>query len=166
MNKYRGFSLVELMVIVMVIGILAAISYPSYQRYLNESRRADAKVMLASAANLMERQLSRTGSYEVSGPGVVNKGVSVSEQGMYNLTVEFNSSPAAVATTAVVAGASGVASIDLDCTGTRCYSLAATVAAGSVQLVDSDCAIFVLDSQGRKLSYNAAGTLNNPDICW
>lgn len=169
MTKQKGFTLLELTIVVVLIGILSAFSYPIYQNYLVESRRSDAIVMLTSAANLMERQLSRTGSYEVTGPGVVNQGRAVSDQGFYNLTVETNSSAGAVPTTAVVAGAAGgstIASINLDCAGTRCYSLAASVAAGSVQLMDSECGIFVLDSQGRKRSFSPAGVENTPDICW
>jgi type IV pilus assembly protein PilE len=43
MRSTRGFTMTELMIVVTIIGILSAISYPSYQRYLLRSNRADAQ---------------------------------------------------------------------------------------------------------------------------
>ena len=51
----KGFSLLELMVVVAIIGILAAIAYPSYKDYLNRSRRIDAQSIMLNIQSLQER---------------------------------------------------------------------------------------------------------------
>ena len=46
MRKARGFTLIETMIVVAIIGILSAIAYPSYQRYTLRSNRADAQAFM------------------------------------------------------------------------------------------------------------------------
>ena len=53
--KSRGFTLTEIMIVVAIIGILAAIAYPSYQDSVRKSRRADARAVVMEAAQFMER---------------------------------------------------------------------------------------------------------------
>jgi len=59
----NGFTLVELMVTVAIIGILAGIAYPSYQESILRSRRADAKGALLGLSNAMERHYTETSAY-------------------------------------------------------------------------------------------------------
>ena len=55
MSKQRGFTLLEVMVGVIIIGILAAIAYPSYLRYVRDARLQNAKTELALAQNMLEK---------------------------------------------------------------------------------------------------------------
>lgn len=54
LKKSQGFTLIELMIAIAIIGILAAVVYPSYQSSIRKSRRADAKAALSELANLQE----------------------------------------------------------------------------------------------------------------
>ncbi|MFI3186333.1 MAG: prepilin-type N-terminal cleavage/methylation domain-containing protein, partial [Methylococcaceae bacterium] len=57
-QSQAGFTLIELMVTVAIVGILAAIAYPSYQDSVRKSRRADASGALLGLANAMERHFT------------------------------------------------------------------------------------------------------------
>ena len=65
--KIHGFTLIELMIVVVVIGILAAIAIPSYQQYVEKTRRADAQSGLLQAAQALERCFTRTNTYDDCG---------------------------------------------------------------------------------------------------
>ncbi len=59
----RGFTLIELMIVVAVVGILAAIAIPSYQDSVRKSRRAQAKADLVEYAQMAERWFTVNNSY-------------------------------------------------------------------------------------------------------
>ncbi|WP_423162850.1 type IV pilin protein [Stenotrophomonas maltophilia] len=59
----RGFTLIELMIVVAVVAILAAIAYPNYSEHVRKSRRAQAKADLVEYAQLAERYHTVNNTY-------------------------------------------------------------------------------------------------------
>jgi len=59
----RGFSLIELMIVIGIIAILTSIAYPSYIDSVRKSRRATAQADLLELANFMERRFTETNAY-------------------------------------------------------------------------------------------------------
>ena len=59
----RGFTLIELMIVVAVLGILAAIAVPSYSEYVRRGHRSEARAALLQAAQWMERAATAGGQY-------------------------------------------------------------------------------------------------------
>ena len=66
MKKTRGFTLVELVVVIAIIGILTAIAVPSYQSHLKKGRRADAQAFMMDLANRQQQYLLDARTYATS----------------------------------------------------------------------------------------------------
>lgn len=92
-GRLRGFTLVEAMVIVVILGVLAAIAYPSYLNQVRKSKRVVAKSALLDAANRQERLFFERRAY----------GSDMTELGYETLMVSFdrNSAPTTVSGEAV-----------------------------------------------------------------
>ena len=61
-----GFTLIELMIVVVIVAILAAIAYPSYQQHVRETKRADAHTALLRISALQEKWFSDRNQYATS----------------------------------------------------------------------------------------------------
>jgi len=84
-GKARGFTLLELMIVVAVVAILTAIALPSYQQMLRKGNRADAKAVLMETAQFMERFFTTHNTYV--GAGVLS---GVSPKGATGNDVKYN----------------------------------------------------------------------------
>jgi len=94
MNKTAGFTLIEMMIVVAIIGILAAIAYPSYQEYVLRGNRSEGQALLNDAAARQERYFAQNNAYVTAQANIARlnmrntSGTSVtSDTGKYALTI-------------------------------------------------------------------------------
>jgi type IV pilus assembly protein PilE len=150
-----GFTLIELMIVVVIAAILLAIAIPAYRHSIQESRRTDAKTALLDLAAREQRYFSVQNAFTTSfvNLGYASSGTPTSVtvgSGYYSITVSV---PAA----APDPQAGNVTAPS--------FSFTATPVAGTSQASDTSCAAFEVDSIG----YQAAQSSSSADdtaVCW
>lgn len=71
-HKARGFTMVEVLIVMAIVGILSAIAYPSYTEYLNRGYRSEARTALLEAQQFMERFYAANSRYTTDAAGAVS----------------------------------------------------------------------------------------------
>ena len=142
----RGVTLLELMAVVVIVGILAAIAVPSYRNYVMRAQRTDATAALLRVAAAQEKFYLQNNTYTNNfGTGGLNltSGATTttlpSEHAYYNVTVT---------------GASVTS-----------FTATATAPSGSPQFKDVDCRSFTVNETGAKDAFNS-GSTSNREPCW
>jgi type IV pilus assembly protein PilE len=96
MHKQRGMSLIELLTAMTILGILSAIAIPAYGTYVRKAKRADAKTLLTSSAQQLERCYTRLSNYN-DGTGDVNGSCPLqlgpNNPQTYSLRIDFDTTP-------------------------------------------------------------------------
>lgn len=62
-RQTKGFTLIELMIVVMIVSILAMVAIPAYQGQVTSARRGDAQAVLLSLSNAMERYYTQNNTF-------------------------------------------------------------------------------------------------------
>lgn len=93
-TSMQGFTLIEVMVVVVIIGILAAIAYPSYDEYVKRGHRSEGMALLSDIAARQERYYSQAHTYITTSSDLNKLGLTVasgsvrSATGKYSVAVE------------------------------------------------------------------------------
>jgi len=139
----RGVTLIELMIVVAIVGLLAAIAIPSYRRYVVRANRTDAKTALLQTAQALERCYTNSTPYAYDSVQCTTAGTGV----VFPVTVGSG--------TYVITHSGGRAA--------QTFTIIATPQ-GAQSTNDTECAIFQLTQTGAQ---TVTGTLNaTPQRCW
>ena len=155
---FRGFTLLELLVVVVIATILMSIAVPSYMTQIRQSRRTEAKTAILDLSGREERYLSTNPAGYTNTPALLGyAGFGVGNpigSGYYYLTV---CSPAT---------ATCVPGLNMpNPPAAPSYTIVASPAPGQSQVNDLQCQLFAVDATGQQYAVDSAGN-NQTSYCW
>ena len=141
-RRPSGFTLIELMIVVVISGILAAIAYPVFTSQLQRSRRSDAMAMLTTVVQAQERYRANRSAFASSWTELFGANASSSTQ-YYEIAVN---------------------ALEDDPGLSSGYTVSATPKADTPQARDTDCGTLSIEIRGATLNYVASGS--QAARCW
>ena len=148
-SRNKGVTLIELMIVVAIIGILAAIAYPNYQESTAKSRRGNAQAELMGLSSALERYYSQNNHY--SNAANVGNDIGAPAGTLYAVDTQV-----AALYTVTISSAGGSTANDTDTA--QSYIVSAVPRVGSAMENDR-CGTMTLSSAGVR-------TPANPADCW
>jgi type IV pilus assembly protein PilE len=143
----QGFTLIELMIVVAIVGVLASLAYPAYTGQLARGKRADARVQLATAQQWIEKFYSENYNYATDTAGNA-------------ATTAFNAQP--FSTSPRAGDGAAVYTISLTVAATsQSYTVTAVPLSGGSMAADS-CGSLSLTNTGRRGNTGTNSVLS----CW
>ena len=153
-RRLGGFTLIELMIAVAIIGILVKLAYPAYTQSVLKSHRAEAKSALLDLASREERYFGTANQYTPSAPAL----------GYATTATVTTSAPMAVMTGNAAYYNLSVQVPDPGATSTSAPTFLATATAVNSQTRDTKCVNFTLNQAG--VQGLSGGATDTPANCW